>query len=116
MVGVILGPMNLSWDWDPKDYHTKLVRIMKRSIMSVSCCLDKRALPFLAIWVDMAALAYATGTPINVCKTCWSFHEDCQPVESYPNVTISEYGAVRGEQKMMSEIYARGPIACGIGR
>jgi len=52
---------------------------------------------------------------MNICKTCWGFHEDCEPVHSYPNVTITEYGVVRGEHKMMSEIFARGPIACGIG-
>lgn len=28
--------------------------------------------------------------------------------------SISEHGEVKGEQNMMAEIYARGPIACGV--
>ena len=26
---------------------------------------------------------------LNICKTCWGFDEDCEPVTSYPNATIS---------------------------
>jgi len=32
----------------------------------------------------------------------------------YPNATISEYGVINGVEAMMKEIYARGPIACGV--
>jgi hypothetical protein len=35
-------------------------------------------------------------------------------VDDFPNATIAEYGRVSGEQKMMAEIYARGPIACEV--
>ena len=28
--------------------------------------------------------------------------------------SISEHGEVKGEQNMMAEIYARGPIGCGV--
>lgn len=28
--------------------------------------------------------------------------------------SISEHGEVKGEQHMMAEIYARGPIGCGV--
>ena len=33
---------------------------------------------------------------------------------NYTNYQITEYGTVQGEKKMMAEIYARGPIACGV--
>lgn len=33
---------------------------------------------------------------------------------SYPNVTISEYGSISGADAMQKEIFARGPISCGI--
>ena len=53
--------------------------------------------------------------PINICK-------DCKPLigcsaksnGTYDSYRISEYGPVAGEQKMMAEIAARGPIACGL--
>merc|ERR1712050_136002 len=39
---------------------------------------------------------------------------DCTGLSSYPNATISDWGSIGGAQAMMKEIYARGPIACGI--
>jgi len=56
-------------------------------------------------------------TPMNVARTCSTFTSNggkCSPVHSYPNATISEYGEVYGADNMAKEIYARGPIACGI--
>lgn len=56
-------------------------------------------------------------TAINTCRTCDTFTSrggSCYPITQYPNATISEYGAVRGAQDMMTEIYKNGPIACGI--
>lgn len=35
-------------------------------------------------------------------------------MEDYYVYTISEYGSLVGEQQMMNEIYARGPISCGV--
>ena len=32
----------------------------------------------------------------------------------FPNATIAEYGTVTGADNMKSEIFARGPIACGV--
>ena len=56
-------------------------------------------------------------TAINKCRTCDTFTArggSCYPIMHYPNATIAEYGAVRGVQDMMTEIYKNGPIACGI--
>lgn len=54
---------------------------------------------------------------INVARTCGSFSAEggpCNGLSSFPNATISDYGSIRGADAMMKEIYARGPIACGI--
>lgn len=53
----------------------------------------------------------------DVALTCSTFTEmggHCQQLSSYPNATISEYGEVSGAMNMKKEIYARGPISCGI--
>lgn len=56
-------------------------------------------------------------SPINVARTCSTFTADggdCAALARYPNATIGEYGEVRGAEAMKAEIYARGPISCGI--
>lgn len=53
----------------------------------------------------------------NVARTCDTFSSSggkCVAIAKYPNATISEYGEVRGAHEMRAEIYARGPISCGI--
>ena len=55
-----------------------------------------------------------TCSPINTCRTCGTFGEACSALEYFPNASIAEYGTVRGAADMMAEIYARGPIACGV--
>jgi len=53
----------------------------------------------------------------GVARTCSTFSENggkCVNLKQYPNVTISQQGGVNGADKMAAEIYARGPIACGI--
>jgi len=54
---------------------------------------------------------------VNIARTCGSFsHEGgpCTGLTSYPNISIAEYGSISGAKAMMKEIYARGPISCGI--
>jgi cathepsin X len=54
---------------------------------------------------------------INTCRTCNTFSSSggkCVEIDYYPNVTVAEYGTVVGEDKMIAEISARGPIACGV--
>jgi len=55
-----------------------------------------------------------TPSAINTCRTCSTFGVDCSAIDEYPNATISEYGTVTGADNMKSEIFARGPIACGV--
>jgi cathepsin X len=54
---------------------------------------------------------------INVARTCGSFSKeggDCSGLSTFPNATIEDYGSISGKEAMMKEIFARGPIACGI--
>merc|ERR1711933_77184 len=54
---------------------------------------------------------------LNVARTCGSFSGEsgpCTGLNHYPNISISDYGSISGSSAMQKEIYARGPIACGI--
>jgi len=54
---------------------------------------------------------------MNVARTCSTFSSmggKCVGLNRYPNATISEYGQVSGADNMAKEIFARGPISCGI--
>jgi cathepsin X len=55
-----------------------------------------------------------TCSPLNVQRTCGTFGEACVGLSHYPNATIAEYGNIEGKDAMMKEIFARGPIACGV--
>jgi len=58
-----------------------------------------------------------TCTDINVARTCSTFSENggkCVALKRYPNATVSERGTIRGASDMQKEIFARGPIACGV--
>mmetsp|Transcript_24762 Transcript_24762/g.42293 ORF Transcript_24762/g.42293 Transcript_24762/m.42293 type:complete len:331 (+) Transcript_24762:34-1026(+) len=57
-----------------------------------------------------------TCTDENVARTCSTFPPQgkCAGLKKYPNATISEYGSISGKKAMQKEIYARGPISCGI--
>lgn len=47
------------------------------------------------------------------CFTCWP-SKGCSPVEKYHRLTVTEHGRVSGRHSMKAEIFARGPISCGI--
>ncbi len=53
-------------------------------------------------------------SPSIKCKNC-DPHKDCFLPDSYKTWKVAEYGRVSGEENMMAEIAARGPIACGMG-
>ena len=55
-----------------------------------------------------------TCSALNVARTCGTFGEACVSLDRYPNATISDHGTITGESAMTSEIFNRGPIACGI--
>lgn len=58
-----------------------------------------------------------TCTEENIARTCSTFSSSggkCVGLAEYPNATIAEFGMVTGAEDMAKEIYARGPIACGI--
>lgn len=52
--------------------------------------------------------------PSSICRTCWDFDSACEAVAPYPNATVAEHGIVVGEAAIMTELYARGPVACDV--
>ena len=52
-------------------------------------------------------------TDFNICRDC-GHRYPCHAVQNYTKYYVEEYGSVRGEENMMKEIYARGPITCAI--
>ena len=55
-------------------------------------------------------------TDENVARTCSTFPPagKCVAIKQYPNASIAEHGTISGQDAMQKEIFARGPIACGI--
>jgi cathepsin X len=55
---------------------------------------------------------------INVCKNCDPDFVDpkakCHAVKNPKKYYVATHGTISGVQAMMSEIYQRGPIACGV--
>jgi cathepsin X len=54
---------------------------------------------------------------LNTARTCSTFSSmggRCVGIKKFPNATISEFGQVSGAASMAAEIFARGPITCGI--
>jgi len=54
---------------------------------------------------------------INTCRTCSTFESRggfCSEIDVFPNASIAEYGMIQGEEAMMKEVFARGPITCEI--
>lgn len=60
--------------------------------------------------------------PFDICRDCegpppppdWSGFDKCWAIKEHKDYFVSEYGRVKGVDNMKSEIYARGPISCGI--
>ena len=54
---------------------------------------------------------------INTCRTCSSFKAFggfCSAISVFPNATVAEYGNLDDAEAVKREIYARGPVACGV--
>lgn len=52
-------------------------------------------------------------SPYGVCENCFP-NGTCVQVEDYKKYWVSEYGSVSGADKIKAEIFARGPVGCGI--
>ena len=52
-------------------------------------------------------------TDINICRDC-GHNYPCRAVQNYTKYYVTEYGEISGADKMMKEIYARGPITCSM--
>lgn len=51
--------------------------------------------------------------PTDVCRNCSPFG-GCSAQTNHTSYTLTEHGLVNGTAAMMAEIYARGPIVCGV--
>merc|ERR1712194_327313 len=54
---------------------------------------------------------------MNTCRTCNTFKSMggfCSALDQYPNATVAEYGELRDAEAIKREVYARGPVACGV--
>lgn len=47
------------------------------------------------------------------CFTCEP-NGDCTPLKHHQRLMVSQHGALQGRHQMKAEIFARGPITCGI--
>eukprot|EP00003_Mantamonas_plastica_P029397 TRINITY_DN6953_c0_g1_i1.p1 TRINITY_DN6953_c0_g1~~TRINITY_DN6953_c0_g1_i1.p1 ORF type:complete len:307 (+),score=75.78 TRINITY_DN6953_c0_g1_i1:40-921(+) len=51
-------------------------------------------------------------TDMNQCYSCTP--EQCYTIKNYTKYTVGDFGRVAGVDKMKAEIFARGPISCGV--
>ncbi|RHY29485.1 hypothetical protein DYB32_005100 [Aphanomyces invadans] len=60
-----------------------------------------------------------TCSALNICETCWPTNSsftpgECRVVPAFKSYYVSEYGHVRGADRIKAEIYKRGPVGCGM--
>ena len=53
-------------------------------------------------------------TAENRCQNCAGWNCYGVPLDLVPMIQVEEYGSVTGDDKIMAEIFARGPVSCTI--
>lgn len=54
---------------------------------------------------------------MNTCRTCSTFEAFggfCSEIDIFPNATVAEYGELPNADAIKKEVFARGPVACGV--
>jgi cathepsin X len=79
--------------------------------------------------IPVYAYAHDNGIPHETCNNYKAVNEDCTamtqcftcspdgscaPISNYTRYMVGDYGSLAGVDQMKAEIYARGPISCGI--
>ncbi len=77
-------------------------------------CHDKMQCSTSRLCVCLCLCVYVQCHDKTQCFTCWPGAEGCAPVFDYSRLVVSEHGNITGREQMKAEIFARGPISCGI--
>jgi cathepsin X len=68
---------------------------------------------------DTCQMYVAQGTgyecsALRRCMDCFPMNGTCQAVDNYPKFGVSQHGQSLGVHQMKAQIFANGPIACGV--
>jgi len=69
---------------------------------------------YMAVNTQCKDTSPVTDTNKPGCYTCSPGRAGCTAISEYDKLFISKYGTCSGYEKMKQEIYANGPISCGI--
>jgi len=69
---------------------------------------------YMAVNTQCEASSAITDTNKPPCYTCSPGRAGCTAISTYDKLFVSGYGDASGYDKMKQEIYANGPISCGI--
>lgn len=77
---------------------------------------------FVCLSPPCRGFAAAAGLPRTASPQCNHKHQcftcepdgSCAPLKHHQRLLVSQHGALQGRHQMKAEIFARGPITCGI--